>query len=163
MLKIHAPINANLAVSGRRTSNKASQTCAGRRQEHWRPLTRNPRHNRKRPHIVTVFALRFESLPRHRKYRSNAARQAAYRKRKRQAVYLRSKSQLWETPAKLFSELDREFRFTVDVCAVAGNRKCENFFSPEEDGLKQRWTAVVWSNPPYGRDLRRSTKTPRRI
>ena len=60
---------------------------------------------------------------------------------------------MWETPALLFSKLDAEFNFTIDVCATALNTKCKNFFSLEEDGLKQEWTGKVWCNPPYGRDL----------
>jgi phage N-6-adenine-methyltransferase len=94
-------------------------------------------------------------MPRPRKYRSNAARQAAYRRRKRQAkrqAYLLSKS-LWSTPAKLFAELDREFHFTLDVCATSENAKCERFFSPDDDGLAQKWKGVCWMNPPYGRQI----------
>jgi phage N-6-adenine-methyltransferase len=89
-------------------------------------------------------------MPRPKKYNSNAARQAAYRRRKRQAVYLRSKSQLWETPAVLFSKLNAEFNFTIDACATPANTKCKNFFSPEQDGLKQEWAGTVWCNAPYG-------------
>jgi len=59
----------------------------------------------------------------------------------------------WATPQALFDELDREFGFTLDVCATAENAKCERFYSPEEDGLKQPWTGVCWCNPPYGRRI----------
>ena len=35
----------------------------------------------------------------------------------------------WETPQELFNELDREFEFTLDVCATKDNRKCSNYYS----------------------------------
>ena len=33
------------------------------------------------------------------------------------------------------------------------NAKCEKFFTPEMDGLKQEWTGVCWCNHPYGRQI----------
>ena len=60
----------------------------------------------------------------------------------------------WETPADLFAELDAEFGFTIDVCATPENAKCDRFFSPDEDGLRQSWAGeVCWMNPPYGREI----------
>jgi phage N-6-adenine-methyltransferase len=64
-----------------------------------------------------------------------------------------STTYLWETPPKLFAELDKEFHFTLDVCALATNTKCINFYSPLEDGLKQEWAGTCWMNPPYGRAI----------
>lgn len=64
-----------------------------------------------------------------------------------------SKTDLWSTPQAFFDELDREFHFTLDVCALPENAKCPRYFTPEEDGLKQEWTGVCWCNPPYGREL----------
>lgn len=64
-----------------------------------------------------------------------------------------SATDLWETPLDLFQELDAEFGFTLDVCALPINAKCRKFFSPTEDSLKQRWTGVCWMNPPYGRTI----------
>lgn len=62
----------------------------------------------------------------------------------------------WETPAALFEVLDREFRFTLDVCAVAATAKCERYFSPAVDGLAQSWAGErAYMNPPYGRDIGR--------
>lgn len=60
----------------------------------------------------------------------------------------------WGTPRKLFEELDREFGFTVDVCANEHNYKVENYYSLEQDGLAQVWDGVVWMNPPYGRTIK---------
>jgi phage N-6-adenine-methyltransferase len=68
-------------------------------------------------------------------------------------VHFSSKTCLWETPQDFFDELDREFGFTLDVCALPENAKCRRYFSPERDGLKQDWTGVCWMNPPYGREI----------
>ena len=58
----------------------------------------------------------------------------------------------WATPPHLFRALDGEFHFTLDACAVAENAKCEAYFSPERDSLRQNWgREIVWCNPPYGR------------
>lgn len=64
-----------------------------------------------------------------------------------------SKTDLWETPQDFFDRLDKEFGFTLDVCALPGNAKCKRYYTPEQDGLKQPWTGVVWCNPPYGREI----------
>lgn len=61
----------------------------------------------------------------------------------------------WATPKTFFDELDAEFHFTLDACATAENAKCANFFSPEQDGLKQVWSGTVFMNPPYGRQILR--------
>ena len=57
----------------------------------------------------------------------------------------------WETPQKIFDELDEEFGFDLDVCADEGNAKCERYYTEEEDGLGKKWEGVCWMNPPYGR------------
>ena len=96
-------------------------------------------------------------MPRPKIYRTNAEKQAAYRqrKRKRQPVYHWHRSDVWETPPELFAELDAEFHFTTDVAALPHNAKCPRFFTPGQDGLKQRWEGVCWMNPPYGSALRK--------
>ncbi len=60
---------------------------------------------------------------------------------------------IWATPQRLFDELHSEFQFTLDVCAIPANAKCQKFYSPVEDGLSQPWTGVCWMNPPYGRAI----------
>lgn len=64
-----------------------------------------------------------------------------------------SKTDMWFTPQEFFDKLDQEFNFTLDVCAIPENAKCERFFTPEMNGLKQEWTGICWCNPPYGREL----------
>jgi phage N-6-adenine-methyltransferase len=59
----------------------------------------------------------------------------------------------WETPDDLFASLDREFHFTLDVCATAENRKVETFYSKEDDAFLQPWNGRVWCNPPYKRGV----------
>lgn len=70
-----------------------------------------------------------------------------------QEVVFSSKTDLWETPQELFDELNREFGFQTDVCVLPENAKCDEFYTPEQDGLSQQWTGVCWCNPPYGRKI----------
>lgn len=70
-------------------------------------------------------------------------------------VHFMHRTDQWETPQWLFDELDREFGFTVDVCADAQNAKCPVFYDREQDGLAQTWEGVCWCNPPYGREIAR--------
>ena len=68
-----------------------------------------------------------------------------------QQAMVSSKSNEWETPQALFDELDREFHFTLDPCAMQGNAKCLHFYTQKENGLKQSWAnEIVFMNPPYG-------------
>ena len=71
----------------------------------------------------------------------------------RMQVHFSSQTDMWATPVELFRRLDVEFHFNTDVCAVPENAKCERFFTPEQDGLKQDWTGTCFMNPPYGRDI----------
>ena len=71
----------------------------------------------------------------------------------RDNIHFSSKTDLWETPNVFFKELDREFHFSLDVCATKENTKCERFYTPEDDGLNQEWEGVCWMNPPYGRQI----------
>lgn len=64
-----------------------------------------------------------------------------------------SQTDMWETPQDLFDDLDREFHFDLDVCAIPENAKCKKFYTPEQDGLRQPWDGTCWCNPPYGRDI----------
>lgn len=68
-------------------------------------------------------------------------------------MFFSSKTDQWATPQDFFDKLDAEFHFETDVCATAENAKCERYFTPEMDGLKQEWTGVCWCNPPYGRQI----------
>ena len=71
------------------------------------------------------------------------------------SVHFSAGTDLWATPWALFRQLDAEFNFDRDVCALAENAKCDRYFSPAEDGLRQEWRGVCWMNPPYGRGIGR--------
>ena len=62
-----------------------------------------------------------------------------------------NRTDIWATPQDFFDKLNAVFKFDLDVCALPENAKCERFFSPADDGLKQEWTGTCWMNPPYGR------------
>lgn len=64
-----------------------------------------------------------------------------------------SNSDVWETPQYLFDQLNDEFGFTCDVCALPSNAKCTNYYSPQDNGLQKSWEGVCWCNPPYGRQI----------
>ncbi len=61
----------------------------------------------------------------------------------------------WATPQGLFDMLNREFHFTLDVCANVENAKCLEFF--DRGALDRSWRPLlggaVWCNPPYGRKI----------
>lgn len=60
----------------------------------------------------------------------------------------------WETPLDFFTPLNEEFNFTLDVCSTHLNKKVENNFTLEENGLEQSWkNEICWMNPPYGREM----------
>lgn len=65
-------------------------------------------------------------------------------------LHFSSKTDLWATPQDFFDKVNEEFDFTLDACALPENAKCQNFYTPEMDGLKQPWIGRVWFNPPYG-------------
>lgn len=56
------------------------------------------------------------------------------------------------TPQDLFDALNEEFRFVLDPAATHDNAKCDQYFTKDEDGLKQDWSQYgsVFLNPPYG-------------
>lgn len=64
-----------------------------------------------------------------------------------------SKTDKWATPQDFFDEINREFGFSLDVCALPENAKTTRYYTPEQDGLTQPWEGVVWCNPPYGRQI----------
>ena len=69
-------------------------------------------------------------------------------------VLLSNKRNDWETPQAFFDELDREFHFTLDPCAMPDTAKCKKYYTPEQNGLLKSWIGeTVFCNPPYGREL----------
>ena len=64
-----------------------------------------------------------------------------------------SNTDLWATPQYFFDKLNQRFNFDLDVCALPENAKCDKYFTPEIDGLKQDWNGTCFMNPPYGREI----------
>lgn len=60
----------------------------------------------------------------------------------------------WETPDWLFEKLNKPFQFTLDAAADSQNKKCDNYFDIEQNGLDQDWAGhTVWLNPPYNKPI----------
>lgn len=57
----------------------------------------------------------------------------------------------WETPDELFRALDDKFDFVFDAAASKENRKCQRFFSIEDNALEQPWPTdgAIFVNPPF--------------
>lgn len=61
---------------------------------------------------------------------------------------------LWQTPPQIYSALNAEFHFSVDLAASSVNRLHENYVTAEMDTLKINWVGMFghswgWMNPPY--------------
>lgn len=68
-------------------------------------------------------------------------------------IYHSSKSVEWATPQDFFEKYNKQFQFTLDVCATKQNAKCLFYFDKEINGLIKSWGRnVCWMNPPYGRN-----------
>ena len=66
-----------------------------------------------------------------------------------------SETDLWATPQNFFDELNKEFRFTLDPCSNHENRKCDKYYTIEDNGLLQDWQGeTVFCNPPYGKPMK---------
>lgn len=58
----------------------------------------------------------------------------------------------YETPSWVYNALEVVFNFKVDLAANQYNTKCPEFYSEEQDSLKQPWhhsSSWLWINPPY--------------
>ena len=76
-----------------------------------------------------------------------------------------------ETPKYLFDKISSIFNFSLDVCALPENAKCENYYTPKDDGLSKPWmgggygaTRPMEERYPHGsrkatRNRRRNTTT----
>jgi site-specific DNA-methyltransferase (adenine-specific) len=62
----------------------------------------------------------------------------------------KSVKQEWITPRELFSRLDGEFHFNVDLAADETNHKCDHYYSAKDNAMTKEWVGVCWLNPPYG-------------
>ena len=53
-----------------------------------------------------------------------------------------SKTDMWATPQDFFDKLNAVFRFETDVCATHDNAKCDNYYSPDDNGLDMEWHGI---------------------
>jgi phage N-6-adenine-methyltransferase len=60
-----------------------------------------------------------------------------------------SNIQEYETPDNLFNILDKEFNFTLDVCANEINHKVKDYFTEQDNALIKTWDGICWMNPPF--------------
>jgi phage N-6-adenine-methyltransferase len=61
----------------------------------------------------------------------------------------------WGTPPEIVDHYARLWAggsFTLDAAASPELHVCDQYFTVDDDGLRQPWTGRVWCNPPYGRD-----------
>ena len=63
-------------------------------------------------------------------------------------VMFSSATDEWSTPQEFFDKLDEEFHFETDVCATKENAKCQQYFTREDDALKQNWGGVLLDESP---------------
>ena len=60
----------------------------------------------------------------------------------------------WETPDKIFYELNEKYKFTLDPCCENHTAKCNKYYTEKENGLIQDWSGeIVFVNPPYSRGI----------
>jgi site-specific DNA-methyltransferase (adenine-specific) len=58
----------------------------------------------------------------------------------------------WETPDKIFNELNDKYKFSLDPCCEIHTAKCKKYYTEKENGLLQNWSGErVFVNPPYSR------------
>lgn len=66
-----------------------------------------------------------------------------------------NKKDLWQTNSRVLYNIERVLgvSFTFDACASPGAQRCDRFFSPADDALKQQWpnepSDLIWCNPPF--------------
>jgi ParB family chromosome partitioning protein len=96
-------------------------------------------------------------MGRPREYASNAARQRAYRKRRKRNARLSRNSDEWYTPPEYLA-LARRVMGGIDLdpasCAEAQRTvKARRWYDKQTDGLAQEWRGRCWLNPPYSHPL----------
>ena len=60
----------------------------------------------------------------------------------------------WETPQKLFDELNKKYNFDLDGCASDQNHKLDYYFTKNDSILNHNLSSMkVFCNPPYEHKL----------
>ena len=69
-----------------------------------------------------------------------------------QKTMFSSKTDEWATPQEFYNKLNKEHHFTLDPCCTPQSRKCEKFYTQEDDGLSRSWRGEsVFINPPHSK------------
>jgi phage N-6-adenine-methyltransferase len=68
-------------------------------------------------------------------------------------AFVSSKKMDYATPKPFYDALDSVFHFDTDLAASPENALCPQYFTEDDDSLKQLWRGTCWLNPPYGRAL----------
>jgi len=61
---------------------------------------------------------------------------------------------LWQTPQKLWANLNEQYNFLTDCCADDSNRKCDHYYTKEkpfEDFNLFTKIEKCWMNPPFSK------------
>lgn len=67
------------------------------------------------------------------------------------SVHFSSATDQHATPDDFFAKLNERYGpFDLDPCCLPHSAKAPRFFTPEDDGMAQRWRGRVFMNPPYG-------------
>ena len=62
---------------------------------------------------------------------------------------------IWQTPQKLWDELNKQYGFNMDCCASDDNKKCELFFDNFEESIKFQLDGhCCWMNPPFSKSYK---------
>jgi len=78
--------------------------------------------------------------------------------RTRQLMHSSGRSD-WSTPQPFFDRLNEIYHFDLDPAASAENAKCAEYFTAEQNGLRQSWKGHrVFLNPPYGKQEKACAK-----
>jgi phage N-6-adenine-methyltransferase len=66
-----------------------------------------------------------------------------------------SNSDSWQTPKKLYNELNKTYEFELDPCTTKDNPlNTPYFYTKEDNGLKRSWNyGNVFVNPPYNKEI----------
>lgn len=67
----------------------------------------------------------------------------------KQSFSIGSQNQEYETPDPLFSLLNDEFHFAIDICASQENNKLERYYSKQDDCFTKDWSETSWINPEF--------------
>ena len=67
-----------------------------------------------------------------------------------------------ETPKYLFDRISSIFNFSLDVCALPENAKCESYYTPKDDGLSKPWRGGYGATLPMEEKSRCGSRKPMR-